>query len=281
MTVDSLCNTLGLPLPQQFSKDDAPDLEQLFALVDRCDGTGFQAAIDSRFELAYALLMQRAIDAHEQYRQKGIPDDVYYATMHDFKIWFDVCESRYARAGIAESNWLVRHVNLAIFQLGRLQFEPSSLKRGLVIDGTTYEKGTPVINVHIPEGEPLLHECVAESFGLSKKFFPQVLKLDANLYHCDSWLLAKENEHYVCPESNIRAFAGWFSCYHESYHERQAEERVFDWEIMHPELYPERTSLQKSLKSFLLSGGAVGLGYGVSFGQADDYGHKHEVTMLE
>ena len=81
--------------------------------------------------------------------------------------------------------------------------------------------------------------------------------------HCHSWLLSPALHRILPPSSNILNFQSFFRLYGEDFSYRQAEERVFGEISDRAESYPEHTSLQKSLKAFLLTGGRVGMGMGV------------------
>lgn len=70
------------------------------------------------------LYCRLAVEAYEQYRLKNIEDEVYFDTFRDITIWCENCFRYFGEYGINEYRWLVNHVKLGIFRLGRLQFQP-------------------------------------------------------------------------------------------------------------------------------------------------------------
>lgn len=69
------------------------------------------------------------------------------------------CLSRYDVNEIDEISWLVRHMELRLFRLGRLQFEPISYKEAVAL------------NVHISKDGPLIAAQCENSYQRALKFF--------------------------------------------------------------------------------------------------------------
>ena len=63
--------------------------------------------------------------------------------------------------------------------------------------------------------------------------------------------------------TSIIQFQKRFQIQKVNMHVRQAEERVFGEIREEKETYPERTSLQRALKDYILSGKNPGVGFGV------------------
>lgn len=122
-----------------------------------------------RKQLLY-LFVRFAVDAYEEYRIRNIEDEIYNDTFSDIQIWCMQCLRDYGEYGIEEYNWLQEHVQLRLFRLGRMQFQPFAMDRDLVVDGCKVFTNQIVLNVHIPAGEPLSVQSVEESFQLARFF---------------------------------------------------------------------------------------------------------------
>lgn len=273
MTLEKFCETLHLPIEsimRNFPERQEHKLRDLFwndeeVFFDRLDSMRDRAEC---YRVALYLYTKWAVEVYPEYKKLGLSDRIYFDNFRDFKIWYDVCEKYYGVQGIREYNWVHLAIKLKIFRLGRLQFEPAVTDEEISFDGGVIPKGTAVLEVHIPEGCNLLSKEVQESFELSKVFFWEHFQTKYEYYHCESWLLAREDHEFMKEGCNILQFQRWFRVYKEVYDERQAEARVFGWRIMNPGDYPEDTSLQKSLKAYLLKGGSVGMGCGISLGRS-------------
>lgn len=191
------------------------------------------------------LYLRLACDLYPSFVEKGISDRIYFDTFYDLTIWYSRCMKTKKIPGIVEERWLSLPLQMKIFRLGRLQFEPDLEK--------------PVLHVHIPEGEPLLDEACGKSFEEADRFFgPEYTK-----YDCESWLLSPKLQRLLKPQSNILKFQSRFQVEKIIYPFRQAEERVFGEIREDKENYPEQTSLQKAVKQLVMTGEDVGIGYGV------------------
>lgn len=115
-------------------------------------------------QLFLYLFVRFAFDAYEEYQIRGIEDTVYFDTFSDIGLWCLNCKRDFNEYGIEEYNWLQEHVQLRLFRLGRLQFQPYAFDREIEINGKRIFKGQIVLNVHIPEGEPLDPHKVEASF---------------------------------------------------------------------------------------------------------------------
>ena len=118
--------------------------------------------------------------------------------------------------------------------------------------------GMPVLNLHVPEGEPLLPRQVDKSLQAAASFFrernyPSVIGV------CDSWLLDPATEEYACASENILDFQRRFRKYPLEKEGSDAINRIFGRKYgkEKPENFPEKTSLQRSLKNYLLQGGTL------------------------
>lgn len=155
--------------------------------------------------LVYAYLPE----VKSRYEKAGISDEIFFDTMSDIKIWIDDCRDNLKSTGLNELNWIMWHMNMSIFKIGRLQYQKS-----ICYNKVSYEKngesirfGDKIWNVHIPRGEKLTIEACEESFRRAqefiKKYFP---KYPHNKFMCHSWLLHPSNKEFMPEGSNILKF---------------------------------------------------------------------------
>ena len=69
--------------------------------------------------------LQLAYECHKKYSERGISDDIYFATFSDISVWASWYQRHTGKVGLDRINWLRHHVNLEIFRLGELQAEPA------------------------------------------------------------------------------------------------------------------------------------------------------------
>ncbi|GLX71146.1 acyltransferase domain-containing protein [Paenibacillus glycanilyticus] len=212
-----------------------------------------------RQKLLY-LFARFAVDAYEEYRMRGIDDRVYFDTFSDIRIWSEVCFRDYGEYGIEEYNWLQEHVSLRLFRLGRMQFQPMAFDgESLKVGNYLVEKHQLVLNVHIPEGEPLTPQEVIRSISMARHFFRGI----PSVYVCHSWLLYPGLSQVLKADSNIMKFQQLFHIYESDEQSREAERRIFNRLEANPEHYGEETNLQRAAKALLSAGGRLGSGCGV------------------
>lgn len=116
--------------------------------------------------------------------------------------------------------------------------------------------GDPVLDVHVPSGEPLHPEACQRSFAAAAEVFGRCLpETPWRAFTCTSWLLDRELRHCLPPGSGILGFG---ECFHpfppKTTNSQEFVERVFantaDWRT-----FPARTSLQIAAQAHLLAGG--------------------------
>jgi hypothetical protein len=210
-------------------------------------------------QLFLYLFVRFAVDAYEEYRVRDISDDIYFDTFSDIDIWCLNCMRDFGECGIEEYGWLPEHVQLRLFRLGRLQFQPYPFDCDLELKNKKIFKNQIVLNVHIPQGEPLDNEKVEQSFELARYFFRGI----EPVFVCHSWLLFPQLSEILKPDSNILKFQKQFYIYGIDIDSRQAEERIFNKISDDFSQYGENTSLRRSAKTYLISGNRLGAGYGI------------------
>ncbi|MGN1450837.1 MAG: acyltransferase domain-containing protein [Eubacteriales bacterium] len=190
---------------------------------------------------------------------RGIPREITVATLKDVNIWIGNYMTQYGRPGTAQLGWLCHHYLGDLFRLGRLQFQLGRAGEGV-------PSGEYVLETHIPQGEPLGNEACLESFRMAGEFFEKYYPgQKAEYCVCCSWLLCPNLVNVAGENSNIVKFMRlWTQLPHGGDDSAQAVQRVFGFGFDREDLAnaPEKTSLQRNLKKYLLGGGKLEISAG-------------------
>ena len=216
---------------------------------------------DNHLQWILPFSLQIACDVYGIYQKKAISDKVFNDTFYDITIWCEECLRKNGFYGLEEAKWIANSINMKLFRLGRLQFEPVVLEDDLIGENIKLVKGTSVLNVHIPAGEKMDYTACLDSLKQAEDFFGNSYVA----YMCDSWLLSPVLKEFLPEESNIVKFQNIFEII-KVYHDfPQAEERIFQDVRKDKENYPENSSLQKKAKRYILEGKDLGIGIGAFY----------------
>lgn len=240
-----------------------PDSDYLCRLYMNEDFHAFSQATANLDELTILRMLLSWIPVMQQkYQALGIPEAIFRDNLKDFAIWCRHDIDRHGQPGFSHWRWVARSLRMSIIRLSRLQFEQTKLDADVSLGNDLLPAGTPLLGVHIPAGEPLDPAAVLDSFEQARNFFSRYFGKDYHWLHCETWLLSPQLQSLLPASSRIIQFQQLFRLYAQE-DSRQAEERVFGFLADDPAVYPERTSLQKSLKDHLLSGGRITSGAGL------------------
>src|SRR3989475_7741632 len=109
-----------------------------------------------RYFFVYVYLAALA-DVRRFHLQRGIPDDISWATLSDLGRNLKRDRLLLGDGGLRTSGWLTLHFRGSIYQIGRLQFNLRDATRGRV--GDSPGAGEPALDIHIPESGPLAPEA--------------------------------------------------------------------------------------------------------------------------
>lgn len=212
--------------------------------------------------LAGALLMAGL--ALEEYRQMGIPEAVFDATMSDIKIWADRYRINTGLPGLGEIPWIVKHCRLELFRLGRLQFERAKVNfppfRPIRYFSLPVRRDEACLGVHIPEGEKLDIEACKRDFSDAPAFFQAFFPEEVySCLTCFSWLLSSVYGNILPPDSNIVRFRGLWEIVWDVRGDRQALERIWDGGARSR----RDTLLRQRAAEWLEQGNRLGMGFGL------------------
>lgn len=216
----------------EFEPDDAFYQKMLTVTAD--DDQGFNVLWQS---------LNLALQAAEVYRQRGISDEIYVATMGFFSR--TVKEGRQERGEYCfpTRTWGIRQLQLREFRLGTLEFEKTPA-------------GT--IEIHIPSDSDLAQAQRLAAYAQARQFWgPEYTD-----YECFSWLLSPILKEILPPQSHILQFQSDFHL--ERWDKEAGDYRKWIFHNSQATVgkLPETTSLQRSVKKLLRAGKTIGAGLG-------------------
>lgn len=237
------------------------DRVKILSLVKKCSKGDFSCLKFKNDLTRLAVIIEFANQTLEKYQQLGIPENVFYDTLDDIRIW---CENNNNK-GLANYNWIKNHMNCELFKIGRLQFQLFKCNNKLLdYDYFPFDCGEAVIYIHIPQGEKLIYSDCLASVRSAVDFFGKYFS-DYNFryFFCESWLLYGDNYLFMQPSSNIMQFSSMFDVVCSKNVDSQAIERIFGRRQLNKKKYQENTSLQRAAKAHLMNGGKLGIGIGI------------------
>jgi hypothetical protein len=118
-------------------------------------------------------------------------------------------------------------------------------------------QGDDVIGVHIPSDGPLDTEKARLSYERAKSIFLSCYpEYDFKAFTCFSWLLEKRIKLILGRDTNITRFADRYTTYPIRSNGDAVYSFLFDQpKRIDPSLLPEKTSLHRAVKAFLVDGG--------------------------
>ena len=198
-----------------------------------------------------ACLLLAAASAHGEYVRLGIPEKVYEDTMRCFTRFVKEHRALTGEWGFDRGWWAWRATCLRLFRIGALEYELlSGEKRAL--------------SLHIPSDASLDLKACRSSHEAARTFFAAYFPAYARApVVCSSWLLHPALKELLGEESNIVRFQSLFDIVRVDDCDLSYRAFVFrrtDGDIAD---YPEKTTLQRRLKRYLLAGGRFGSASGV------------------
>ncbi len=256
--------------------DDVGDIAYRFAgtgVIDLEQGLEEMGEISQRYGIHkytgdLLLIIFSLPHLHAKYREKGIPDSVFYESMDDVRCKTEECVECFGVVGTFVAGWYDGFFDTNRFAYGRFQYEPVIYDGEpiLLAGGAVLEKGQTFINFHIPKnGTPLSDEVRLDSYRQAYPHYADLFRDGKVIFGCDSWLLYPEHRGFLPADSNILRFMDDFDviCGRDSA-EFYDKWRVFGrYSDLPADKLPRDTSLRKAYADRLALGGKTGAGFGV------------------
>lgn len=190
-----------------------------------------------------------SLKTFEEYQKRGICVDIFLDTMKFCTRFLNEYYKIYGTYRFTWGWWFPRQLSMREFRIGALEYEYCEEK---------------CIKVHIPSDADLSKQSVLSSlteFGeFCKKYYPEWSNLEI---WCESWMLSPALNKVLKEDSNILQFQALFDVKETDYESMAVLDWVFPECRQVSECMPERTSLQKNMKQYLLKGGKIGWSKGV------------------
>lgn len=197
------------------------------------------------------------------YATRGIPENIARDTLADIGRHVEIHRLRTGEAGLADPDWLQLHLRGVIYQLGRLQFERAPLggttSRALQAQGHPWQKGHPVLAVHIPgmSGSLSPSACdasFAQADAFHREHYPEY---PLDLAVCKSWLMDRQLAEYLPQSSNIVQFQNRFEiAYTGEPDNHDTLEFVFRSPRLALDELPQNSTLERAAVSHIRAGKA-------------------------
>ena len=183
---------------------------------------------------------------------KGLPEDIWLDTMKCFSRFVREDIRCHGRPCFTRGWWTVRQIHAKLFRVGELEYELRE------------ENGRRDISLHIPSDARMAMDRLDASVTRAKSFLQTFFPGWAGLpMVCESWLLSPALKQLLPENSHIRGFQRAFridrtdpearGVLYWVYHLSAAQQEAIPLEQL-----PEETTLQRSMKAFLLAGGKIG-----------------------
>ena len=278
--IQGLCQTIKMPvemtekvceLLEQY--DFAPLSQGLEMLVDPAHNEDGFRLIQEKLQhqansptIWLAAYLVAALQTHRRYLLKGIDDSIYYDTMACFTRFVNEHRESYGTYSFDRAFWPHRQTSLRLFRLGTLEFEMVHYTgQDLSLDGdVVLRSGEPILSVHIPGDAQLGGENCHASYDQAKEFFARHYpEFQYKAIYTHTWLLSPTLKQLLPQESNILNFQRDYAICHIDEKDNGYVVWVFKNPKLKPEDFPEKTTLQRTIKSHVLGGGLVGSAAGI------------------
>ena len=206
--------------------------------------------------ISIAAFLETLPDIRRYHQQRGISDEISWATLADLGQQLNVHRRTNGDFGLETHWWMTIHWTGMIYALGRLQFLLHRVPESNPVPGT--EPGEWVIGVHIPETGPLTPEAVDDSFAQAREFFPRHFpEFPVKTATLGSWLIDPYLLDNLPQDSNTVRFGRRFTAYGEP-RDSQDSAIFFTFRthgLDHLDELPQDTTLQRLVVRRIKEGG--------------------------
>lgn len=212
--------------------------------------------------LCVLLYMAAAGYTHEIYKNKGIPDSIFYDSFHCLSEKMETAKRFTGRWSYPSVLWPVRMTSMQTFRIGRLSYAMGNAPQTIMADGKTLiEKGASYVHIHIPDNDKLCG-C-AESVQAARAFFAEFFPAyrDA-VFYTRTWLLDPRLSEILSPDANILQFQKVFHIFGHIDGEDAPLSRIFGCVKENLDEYTPESSLARGVIDYLKSGKRLGSGMG-------------------
>lgn len=191
-----------------------------------------------------------AEECRADFESLGLSHQIFVDTMACFTRFVGEHLKSFGRYGFDRAFWTVRQVSCVLFRMGTLEYELRT------------ENGKKQISLHIPSDADLSLPALRASYELAKGLLARFPEYAGGKWGCGSWLLSPDLKNFLPETSRILGFQRSFQL-RDTWVDEEFKEWVYGRVDIPNHDLPEKTSLQRNIKAFLLSGGAFRSAIGV------------------
>ncbi len=144
-------------------------------------------------ELNLYIFLRMLKDTYDDWKSRGIPEEVLAKTADQINKNAKRCKSQYGIFGVPQKvyrEWLRLVVLGKIFSLNKgFNFEMRQSECQGEVFGQKLELGDPIISIHIPAGFRLEKAEYEASIADARAFFGKYFGMEKVIFRCRSWLM--------------------------------------------------------------------------------------------
>lgn len=223
----------------------------------------------NEFSLDLLLIVNSLPTLHQKYRERGIPDEIFYESMDDIRCKVNECVECKGVVGTFVADWYDRFFKLTCFAYGRFQYEVMTYEGEdfTMSSGKVFKNGDKYINMHIPSrGIPLTDEVRFASYRAAYPHFSALFEDGIVIFGCSSWLLYPRHREFLPAGMNLLKFMGDFEMVNwketpDDFHDRW---RLYGKHAALPDdQLPCDTTMRRAYAKWLQAGNPTGRGFGI------------------
>ncbi len=196
-------------------------------------------------------MLKASVAAYKLYQEKGIPDEIFVATMKCFTRFINETYKMTGKLCFDRYWWTTRQVGCHLYRIGELEYEIKDLDHN------------GIIGIHIPSDAVFSPSVVEKSLKDACAFFKtNYPSLSNAAYHCHSWLLDSQLKNMLNNDSNILNFQDRFEIFDMGEVGVDFMRWLYNTETADYDSLSENTTLQMNVKKHLISGGVIRNSYG-------------------
>ncbi len=207
------------------------------------------------------------------YISAGHSEEIFWETILDLKFKLFECKMVHNVWGNFVENWYDIFYQVAIFKLGRLEYEVCEFPEEAPVytfGDITLKPGDKMVSIHIPSSGKLTKELREESYKMAWEFFGK----KPLACFCHSWLLFEGNRQIFPATMNLVDFMNDWDIIHSEeiddyYDAWRLFGRKYEGDVS---VLPQVTSQQKAMAAWLAQGKKTGEGLGVLIYGEDEKG---------
>ncbi|MEG0693182.1 MAG: acyltransferase domain-containing protein [Oscillospiraceae bacterium] len=212
------------------------------------------------------IYLAAALETKSTYDEMGIDEVIFYDTMAIFTRFVHEHKNSFGVYGYDRHWWNYRQIACSLFRVGVLEYEMYVFSHDdAIINGeTVISNGENVISIHIPSDARLTPELCKASLKAAVGFFETYWpSFEYRMLFCHSWIISPNLKQVLAETSNIVKFLELFEIYSFNPDSEGYKLWVFKNDNLRIDEFPQDTSLQRNIVTYLRQGGKIGEAGGI------------------